>query len=316
MRRRTQKFEPLVLNLLETPAALQPLTKGLWPKDRSIIEQLLLRQAGELAGEDRDHMTGALEELGYVDEMIRGLGSKRWWRRLEAASKLGVARSRWSMPSLLQTCHDPAEEVRLAAVRSLGELNDTSGLRLLFQAMEDGSQWTPERVADSLLAIGPAAASEVRAEIELTTQPEARRLYIRVARLLEDVGAIDVLCGLMSDPDGETRKEAARALGGIPDPGSVKTLERALSDQDGEVRAEASRALGILQDRGTIEALFHILRDPVLGVRYNAAWALSQLGTEGHNALVKAVESGDALASGVASQLLVEKQLKVDSLRA
>ena len=83
----------------------------------------------------RENMTHALEKTGYVDQKIVWLRSRRWWQRLEAASKLGVMRSPRAVPALLEASRDPVEEVRLAAVRSLGEMSETRGLPELFRAM-------------------------------------------------------------------------------------------------------------------------------------------------------------------------------------
>lgn len=324
---RIQKFEPLLFNLLDTPTALGPLTHGLRPFDRAIIERLLLKQANELAGEDRDNMTQALEEAGYVDEMVGKLRSRRWWRRLEAASKLGVMKSRKGIPALLKACEDPVEGVRLAAAVSLAEMHDTSVLGYLFEAMEDASHWTPERVADVVWTfampqsrdvpeeIKASVRAEVRSQIVRTTDSKARQLYIRTARRLEDVEALDILCEMIGHSDVGTRVQAASALGGIPDPRSADKLIAALGDQERVVRAEAARSLGILQDPRAIESLAQCLRDPSREVRYNAAWAVNCMGPAGEDVILAAAQDGDSLVRNTAAQILAEKRLGVDSQR-
>ena len=312
--RRIQRFQPAVLDLLDDSQRLSPLAAGLRPFDRAIIEDLLLQQAGELRGVDRENMTLAFERLGYVEESVGQLRSKTWWRRLSATSKLEVMRSESSVPPLLEASGDPTEDVRLGAVRALCELDDTRGLGLMFQAMENSAQWTPQRVAEAILAIGPAASDAVREQLQQTYHPEARLLLIALAGPLRDVEASELLLDLLADSDKETRRSAARALGDIADPIALERLREALRDPEWEVRAEAARSLGLLQAFDSIEVLRETLDDSRIEVRYRAAWALLQAGEKGRDLLQATSESGDSLAAGIASQILAEAALGVESV--
>jgi len=312
--RRIQRFQPAVLSLLIDPQELSPLTSGLRPFDRAIIESLLMEQASELRGVDRENMTQAFERLGYIDKNVSRLRSKRGWRRLEAASKLGVTRSMSSVPALLDASRDTIEDVRLFAVRALCEMNDTRGLRLMFEAMEDAPHWTPERVAEAILAIGPAASIAVREQLKETDNLEARLLLIGLSGLLRDVEAVDILLDLSTASDKDIRSAAARALGSIGDPASLENLSEALRDPEWEVRAEAARALGLLQAPDSIGALGEAMNDLRLEVRYKAAWALCQAGERGRELLQAVSESGDSLAAGIATQILAEAAMGVESV--
>jgi HEAT repeat protein len=287
---------------------------GLRPFDRAIIEDLLLQQAGELRGVDRENMTLAFESLGYVNESVLRLRSRTWWRRLNAVSKLGVMRSASSVPPLLDASRDLMEDVRLGAVRALCELNNTRGLGLMFQAMENSARWTPERVAEAILAIGPAASAAVREQLQQTHHPEARLLLIALAGLLRDMEASDPLLALLAESDKETRSATARALGEIGDPAALGRLTEALRDPEWEVRAEAARALGLLQALDSIGALGETLGDSRIEVRYRAAWALCQAGEKGKELLQAASKSGDSLAAGIAVQILAEAAIGLESV--
>ena len=83
-------------------------------------------QATQLKGTDRANMTAAFETLGYVSREISALQSWWWWRRVEAAVNLGTMQSQDAVSALIEAVRDPVEDVRLAAVRALGQLKVTS----------------------------------------------------------------------------------------------------------------------------------------------------------------------------------------------
>ena len=311
---RIQRFQPKVLGLLENPQELSSLASGLRPFDRAIIENLLLQQAEELRGIDRENMTLVFERLGYVEKNVLQLRSRTWWRKLNAASKLAVMKSENSVEPLLNASRDPMEDVRLGAVRALCELDDTRGLDLMFQAMENSARWAPERVAEAILAIGPAASPAVREQLRRTRHLDARLLLIALAGLLRDVEASVLLLDLLTEPDKETRSAAARSLGDIGDPITLEKLQDALGDTESEVRAEAARALGLLKASDSIEALGEALDDPRIVVRYRAAWALHQMGDRGRDLLQATSKRDSSLAAGISAQILAEAEIGVESV--
>jgi len=75
--------------------------------------------------------------------------------------------------------------------------------------------------------------------------------------------------------DGDIRKTAAQALGGLKDASAFEPLVAALKDGDGLVRRAAVHALGELKDARAVEPLIAALRDEF--VRSEAAQALADL---------------------------------------
>ncbi len=309
----TQKnhFEPHVLNLLNEPIATEPLERNLRPGDRKFIKELLLEQAAQLKGEDRGNMTTVFEKMGYVKSETSALRSGRWWRRLEAAINLGIMQSQISVAALIEAVRDPAEDVRLAAVRALGQLNEPRGLRLLLDAIDEGDHWTGSSLIEAIIGMGPETASEIVPRLKATTNINARLLYVQLCGLIQITEALEPLFRLLIDPDKETRISAARALGQIGDISAVKSLIISLDDESWEVRAQAAKALGALGDKQAMGKLKQVLADNNWWVRHNAADALYRLGEEGIEALHQISHSGGKASQAAAAQVLAERALGV-----
>ncbi len=107
----------------------------------------------------------------------------------------------------------------------------------------------------------------------------------RAARALRSVEgaesdvAIDDIVARLTDPDGEVREEAARALGRIGSRESFDALAAQLRDRDSSIRPEAARALGKVGDRRAVPLLVEALEDPSVELQAAAAEALGNLGS-------------------------------------
>src|SRR2546422_5066382 len=105
-RHRRALLEPAVFEYLgatSSKALLDYLPKSLSRRDRRLVERILLEAASFTKGEARDRITAACESLGSVREAIRGLRSRRWWKRADAAEKLGLMRRSEEHTSELQS---------------------------------------------------------------------------------------------------------------------------------------------------------------------------------------------------------------------
>lgn len=309
--RRKRFFEPHVLNLLDNPTTTEPLEHGLFPHDRQFIKELLLQQAAELKGAEKQGMVTVFEKLGYVKSGVAALHSKRWWRRLEAAISLGIMQSQDAVSVLIGAVRDPVEDVRLAAVRALGQLNEPRGLQVLLEAIEKGDRRIGSNVVKVLVGMGPNIAPEIISRLKSTKNINARLLYVQLSGLLRLDAALEVLLLLLGDPDKETRASAARALGQIGDGSAVESLIILLDDKSWQVRAQAAKALGMLGDKQAVRRLKETLTDENWWVRHNTAYSLFQLGQEGIEALREASRSSAGAPSTVATQILAERALGV-----
>ncbi|MFC1987334.1 HEAT repeat domain-containing protein [Chloroflexota bacterium] len=304
-------FEPHVLNLLNDSIATGPLERGLLPGDKRFIKELLLQQAAQLKGRDKHNMTTVFEKIGYVKSEMSALHSWRWWRRLEAAINLGTMQSKIAVSALINAIRDPAEDVRLAVVRTLGQLNEPKGLWLLLDALEEGDCWTSSSIVEAIIGMGPEVSSQIVNRLKSTTSINARLLYVQLCGFLRITGALSSLLLLIGDLDKETRMSAAQALGRIGDVSAVENLIISLDDESWEVRAQAAKSLGALGDKQAVGKLKMILSDENWGVRHNAADALHQLGEEGIEILRETSRYGKEASRATAAQVLAERALGV-----
>ncbi len=308
---RRRRFQPHILSLLIDPGGIGPLERGLLSGDGRYIKEVLLEQASRLRGTDREHLTIVFERLGMVRKEIKRLGSRWWWRRREAAINLGIMQNQEAIGPVVQLASDSIEEVRLASVRSLGELNNQQGLRVLLDAMEDGDRWTGSRIEEILVSMGPGIAVEIVPRLISSRNLRSRRLYAELCGLLRLPEAVDPLCSMTSDKDPRTRVAVAEALGRIGHLSAAANLRVLLGDEDSYVRAAAANALRALGDVVAIPDLKKVLLDEIWQVRHNAAVALSQLGNSGREALISAASSNDELSQRAAANVIGVNDLGV-----
>jgi HEAT repeat protein len=310
-RRRRVILEPVIDRYVSDSGARsihdylpQPLRRG----DRRLAEAILLEGARLVKGETRDRITAAFESLGSVRAAIRGAGSRRWWRRAEAAESLGLMRSRLAVDPLVRLMDDPAGEVRIRAARALGLIRGSTSIRPLVRALGDPSRWSAIRVAEILISAGAEAVDELLAAWPALSPP-ARISALDVLGRTRSLKAVPLLRASLRDSNADVRARAAHALGLIGDADSLDDLMAALGDADWPVRAMAAKALGRLAAPRAIPALCEALKDRQWWVRANAGEALRNLGPGGRDALIRMLDADDTYARHQAVEQLEQGRI-------
>jgi hypothetical protein len=237
--------------------------------------------------------------------------------REEAILALGALRPDAGNGTVAGALKDPADRVRVAAVRVLyareeaGELADALGWlpagrgharRLAVQAIAElrrpdaaralaralvratGEQPVSDDEADLLKSLLEAAeSSEITTGVieELLAALASNREVVadRAEELLADL-APDSIDGVIAElMGGKAAVRAAAVLGRVKDTRAMDPLVEALGHRDARVRAESAAALGELRDPSAVDPLMRATRDPDHNVRAQAGWALDRLGT-------------------------------------
>ena len=152
------------------------------------------------------------------------------------------------VPSLAALVLDKTPSVRHAAFEVLGNIGDSTAIKILLQA-----------------SIKEKYAADVLKNIK---NQKAVEPFLQV---MKD-----------RDEDGAIRAIAAEALGELGDPRALEPLLRVMKDrdEDGAIRAMAAKALGIIRDQKAVEPLLRVMkdRDEDGAIRAIAAEALGELG--------------------------------------
>jgi hypothetical protein len=90
--------------------------------------------------------------------------------------------------------------------------------------------------------------------------------------------ALQLMIGLLDDPDASIRQQAVHSLGEMEDAAAVAALSEVLvNDDDADLRAQAAWALGRTESPDALTALGRVMSDTNANVRAQAAWALGMI---------------------------------------
>jgi HEAT repeat protein/beta-lactamase regulating signal transducer with metallopeptidase domain len=215
-----------------------------------------------------------------------------------------------AVSALTSALEDAAYEVRLAAVNSLGALQDPAAIAALAKAMKEDTDarvreaaaWALGEIDDNravphlLSALGSEKVAKVRVKIVESlssiddpsalpgvlavfkdASPEVRRAAVEAAGEFEDNAAIPALAALVRDEDVEVRRNVAQALGNLEDAASVDPLRTLANDRDAEVRSNAIEGLQGYESLTLVPIFVNALKDSSAHVREHAADALGSI---------------------------------------
>ena len=264
----TQKLRPSAIAFLEGDA---DLPTGLTTVEQEILADILGEYARKLRGPARALITRYFEEHGTVDRELAALARARAsWRRAMAAHRLGDIGSTTASAGLLAALEDDARDVRTAAARSLGKLQEPRAVEPLLTAV--AARRVPRSVVGwALLQIGAPALPALRNL--LAAEDSARRAgALRVLGLLGDAADAEIVAARLRDTSAEVRAAAAHALARLGGSASFPQLLTALDDRVPSVRAAAATALGRGRDRRALDPLLAHAR----GDRFEVAQAAAR----------------------------------------
>ena len=305
-------MEPDLLSYAHAPDGMLSDRLGAVPKGRAarVAEQVFLDHLTRVDGQERTRMSEALVEMGCVDRYLADLGRRSWWKRADAADKLGRANVRRAALRLAETMDDPVPEVRIRAATALGRLGGQSSIQTLVGALSEPSRWSTLRIADILAAMGGDVVNEL-VDAWPTMNLTARIATMDILASIQPTHLGEWLLGNLSAPEEDVRARTCHALGAIGDPEFAGALTEALRDPSWPVRAMAAKALGRIGHEGTVDALRTALGDRAWWVRTNAGTALCAFGRKGTAALIRTLADGDRFACQRAA-LMLEESGEVD----
>lgn len=271
--------------------------------DRRVGEDLVLQPSTPPAPEEKARMATAFQVWGHAGRYRKALGSWRWWKRAEAAEKLGLAGIKSALPPLIQCLDDPEPEVRFRAAKALGALKVRAAIKPLIGALAQPTRWSSIRIADILADLGRDVGGDLM-EAFPGLDPRAQAMALDILARIQPPGSEVWLIERLSSPHPDVRARACHALGGLGTSLAGSALISRVSDSAWPVRAMAAKALGRLGHLPAIPALKTATGDPEWWVRANSAEALRRFGEPGLEALEELLEGPDAFARHQAVMML------------
>lgn len=157
--------------------------------------------------------------------------------------------------ALIARLRDDDAQVRAAAARSLGRLEDARAVPGLITSLKDDDAKVRAAAADALSQF-------------------------------EDPRAIAPLTALLTDGNADVKQEALSALGNFEKGVPSAPIARLLDDPDADVRHQAVHLLGRIGDRSSAGAIAKLIRDQSTDVRQAVIEALGELNDPAAGAVV------------------------------
>jgi HEAT repeat protein len=222
---------------------------------------------------------------GEIDKATTMLTSRSAVRRARAAYLFGLVRDSNAVDLLLPVLGDPDADVRLVAVRSLGNIGDPRAAGDVLRALrtQHGQIGLPAWIAaEALLSMGVEIGPALWIGLE-SDDPAVRHVCAMVAghgTYHSTAAKLRVL--LATDSDGDVRVSAAVALGRVGGAQDASALALyADASQKSVLRRTCVIALGDLGNRESLKTLTALLGDGDRRLAALAADSLVRLGSEG-----------------------------------
>ncbi len=277
-------------------AAYDPLYAALWDVDQNVRLEVVpcfgracgaraVEPLARLAAGGEENLLKVAANIGVdsYDPMVRAIifeklkESEPGWR-IAAVEALGLTGSRKAGDVLLQLLADPEYNICLAAVKSLGSLNEPRAVQPLFQVLSSNS-------TNSLYHAAAHALGEIRhpdaldafIEASRSADPHIRRHACPALAGIGGEKALQALIPLANDADQSVRYTALEALAQEGGAQAVEPLLAALRNFYDNERKWARTGLIRIGDRSILPRVAPLLKDDHLAVRWDACKVLQAL---------------------------------------
>ena len=214
----------------------------------------------------------ASADTGVVNALIARLQDENADVRRAAARSLGQLQDPRAVPGLIGVLKDSDPKVRASGAEALGELEDPRALPALADLLNDASTDVRRSALDALShfedGVLPSAAI-IRSLGDADT--DVRHNAAHLAGKLRDRSATPALVKLVGDPSSDVRQAAIEAIGELKDPAAAAAVLPALTDSNADVRQQAINTMEELRAPISESTLLGLMRDPDSDVRQQAA---------------------------------------------
>lgn len=263
--------------------------------------ELLSIGGTRLSVEQRRDLATLVRGAPWVEQIVAQAGSRKWWKRLEAARLLVMVCVEGDGPLVARLIVDPHPAVATAATAAIAGCASPALVTVVVNALPSRTPSVRLQQCIALRRHADMATAVVVRWLARPAPPSKLRAWIQLVEVLATPAALAAVIPFASHPDVEVRTSTARALRYCFSPEGAETVTRLLEDEDWRVRAAAARAVGALNVRTAIPMLVDAMHDEAWWVRFRAGLALADLSVEGRSALTEVRSSPDPFARDMAA---------------
>jgi hypothetical protein len=277
---------PVFSRFLETEdharlaAELRPAFMRMDAAERPVAAVLVTELMRQVPFSQREELRSTLEQAGIVELGERGTRRLSPWRRALACEMLGTIGAERSVQPLLERLEDRRPEVRMAAVRALGDVGSAEALPALAEAFLERHVAPTNVVSDALRRIGGEVVGPTFEKGVASPDPVVRVsacFGLGATAATHGTAVFRLAAVLASDSDPRVRAAAASSLGIAGGGNAPASLVEASADPDDRVRRAAVKALGRFDDPDAAQALDARVEDEDREVAIRSAEALLAL---------------------------------------
>ncbi len=221
-----------------------------------------------------------------VDSLVTLLDDPDDRVRFSAILALGEIGDPRAVPALIAHASDPRTRIRTALCRSLGQLSDARAIPLLIRLLEDMEY--PVRLAAARALASIPGRESTEALVQVVLRDESDSILAEVTKLLHGMDtdlALEMLQGSVKTGEEEARANAARVIGQMGDRQCLPVLLEALDDPFYRVRCLAAHALVELAPddaRVKIALKQRMAAETHELAQVDLAWSLARVGDPSH----------------------------------
>jgi HEAT repeat protein len=317
VRRRDRLFaswRPLIMHYLAGEALDGELRRAA-SREPLLFSNLVLHQATLLSGSLVERLGMLVNESGLSRFVHRALRRPTGWRAAQAARIASLFRDADARPALIRMLSSTSPAIVFTAAHALARIGRPEDLPSVMQTLSEFSATNQDLVTLVLLAYGEACPDELLQFTDsgaMNDEP-LYAILLSVLGTLRLYKASTLLRRELKQPrTDESLIKAIRALGELRAVDAADEIAALAPHDNWAVRGVAAWALGNLRSTTHIALLREMLQDAHWAVRLNAAAALTQMDDPGITALETSSRSAeDAYAADMARHVLQLRQLSV-----
>jgi HEAT repeat protein len=193
---------------------------------------------------------------------------------------------------LTKMLHNEDSEVRMEAVRTLGDIRHQRAVEVLFEALRDENKFVHRQAWSEIMQMEAKGTIELLvahltkmlhnedSEVRLEAIEVLGRIFVSPLGNIRHQRAVEVLLEGLHDRDSRVRYRTVMCTRFLrPVEPLIAHLTKMLHNEDSEVRIEAVEALGDIGDQRAMKVLLEALRDEDKVVRLHALSALTRIKT-------------------------------------